>query len=146
MGSKLFTPYELKGLKLPNRVVMAPMCQYSVTAKDGKPNEWHYVHYLSRAIGGTGLIIMEMTDVDPTAGLRIMTSDYGLMNRSQPLPVLLTAYTPITARLAFKLRMLDVKLKMQRTPVAPSAIPFPGSKTPHALDAKRNQTYRSAVR
>ncbi|NBC70629.1 NADPH dehydrogenase [Paenibacillus sacheonensis] len=44
---------------------MAPMCQYAVDAKDGIPNEWHYVHYVSRAVGGTGLIIMEMTDIEP---------------------------------------------------------------------------------
>ncbi|QYK69981.1 NADPH dehydrogenase [Paenibacillus sp. S02] len=65
MTNSLFTPYTLKDLELKNRVVMPPMCQYSVTAKDGIPNDWHHVHYLSRAIGGTGLIIIEMTDVEP---------------------------------------------------------------------------------
>ena len=49
-------PYSLKGLELKNRIVMAPMCQYSVHTEDGMPNDWHYVHYVSRAVGGTGLI------------------------------------------------------------------------------------------
>ena len=44
---------------------MSPMCQYSVEARDGAPEEWHYVHYVSRAAGETGLIMMEMTDVHP---------------------------------------------------------------------------------
>src|SRR3954464_1817483 len=74
--AQLQTPFTLKGLTLKNRIVMAPMCQYSVEARDGKPNEWHYVHYVSRAVGGTGLIIMEMTDVDPDG--RISDYDLGL--------------------------------------------------------------------
>lgn len=47
-------PFQLKSLSLKNRVVMPPMCQYSVDAHDGKPNDWHFVHYVSRAVGGTG--------------------------------------------------------------------------------------------
>ena len=74
--SQLQTSFTLKGLTLKNRIVMAPMCQYSVDAKDGKPNDWHFVHYVSRAVGGTGLDIMEMTDVDPDG--RISDYDLGL--------------------------------------------------------------------
>jgi NADPH2 dehydrogenase len=62
--SKLFEPFTYKGLELKNRVVMPPMCQYSVTKKDGIPNDWHFVHLTSRAIGGAGLIIIEMTNVE----------------------------------------------------------------------------------
>src|SRR5699024_12269669 len=54
--STLFEPCKIKNLELRNRVVMAPMCQYS--AEDGIPNEWHFTHYTSRAVGGTGLIMM----------------------------------------------------------------------------------------
>lgn len=61
----IFTPIKLKGLELKNRVVMPPMCQFSVQAHDGKMNDWHFVHYVSRAIGGVGLIIIEMTNVEP---------------------------------------------------------------------------------
>ena len=57
----MFTPFRLRGLVLPNRVVVSPMCQYS--AEDGTPGDWHLVHLGSRAIGGAGLVMTEMTDV-----------------------------------------------------------------------------------
>ncbi|HUA52534.1 MAG TPA: bifunctional salicylyl-CoA 5-hydroxylase/oxidoreductase [Candidatus Sulfotelmatobacter sp.] len=57
----MFTPFRLRELVLPNRVVVSPMCQYS--AEDGLPNDWHLVHLGSRAIGGAGLVITEMTDI-----------------------------------------------------------------------------------
>jgi anthraniloyl-CoA monooxygenase len=57
----MFTPYRLRGMELTNRVVVSPMCQYSAT--DGMPNDWHLVHLGSRAIGGAGLVMTEMTDV-----------------------------------------------------------------------------------
>src|SRR5699024_7570660 len=72
----LDSSFTLKGLTLKNRIVMAPMCQYSVDTQDGMPNDWHFVHYMSRAIGGTGLIIVEMTDVEPDG--RISNYDLGL--------------------------------------------------------------------
>jgi 2,4-dienoyl-CoA reductase-like NADH-dependent reductase (Old Yellow Enzyme family) len=58
----MFTPLRLRGLTLPNRVGVSPMCQYS--AEDGMPSDWHLVHLGSRALGGAGLVIAEMTDVD----------------------------------------------------------------------------------
>lgn len=81
--SHLAQPFTLKNLQLKNRIVMPPMCQYSVAAKDGKPNDWHFVHYVSRAIGGTGLIIIEMTDVEPDG--RITDFDLGLWSDEQVL-------------------------------------------------------------
>ncbi len=57
----MFTPFKLRGMVLANRVVVSPMCQYS--AADGTPNDWHLVHLGSRAVGGAGLVIAEMTDV-----------------------------------------------------------------------------------
>lgn len=57
----MFTPFRLRDLVLPNRVVVSPMCQYS--AEDGTPNDWHLVHLGSRALGGAGLVMTEMTDV-----------------------------------------------------------------------------------
>ncbi|MBU9723014.1 MULTISPECIES: NADH:flavin oxidoreductase/NADH oxidase [Bacillaceae] len=77
----LLDSFQLKGLQLKNRIVMPPMCQYSVTAKDGIPNDWHFTHYTSRAVGGTGLIIMEMTDVEPDG--RISDYDLGLWSDEQ---------------------------------------------------------------
>ena len=59
----MFTPFALRELKLENRVVMSPMCMYS--AEDGTPNDFHLVHYGSRAMGGVGLLMTEMTDVEP---------------------------------------------------------------------------------
>jgi len=57
----IFTPYRLGELELANRVVVSPMCQYS--AVDGTVDDWHLVHLGSRALGGAGLVITEMTDV-----------------------------------------------------------------------------------
>jgi len=57
----MFTPFQLRELRLDNRVVVSPMCQYS--AKDGVPGDWHMVHLGSRAIGGAGLVITEMTNI-----------------------------------------------------------------------------------
>lgn len=57
----MFTPFRLRDLVIPNRIAVSPMCQY--TAEDGAPNDWHLVHLGSRAIGGAGLVIAEMTDV-----------------------------------------------------------------------------------
>ena len=57
----MFTPFRLRDMVLDNRVVMSPMCMYS--ASDGTIDDWHLVHLGSRAVGGAGLIITEMTDV-----------------------------------------------------------------------------------
>src|SRR5262249_20848557 len=61
----MFQPFRLRSLALENRVVVSPMCQYS--SQDGMPNDWHLVHYGSRAIGGAGLMFTEMTDVSKEA-------------------------------------------------------------------------------
>lgn len=57
----LFAPFKLRELKLENRMVVSPMCMYS--ADDGTVNDWHLVHLGSRAVGGAGLVLTEMTDV-----------------------------------------------------------------------------------
>ncbi len=56
-----FLPLQIADLKLPNRVVVSPMCQYS--AADGIPDDWHLVHLGSRAVGGAGLVFTEMTNI-----------------------------------------------------------------------------------
>jgi 2,4-dienoyl-CoA reductase-like NADH-dependent reductase (Old Yellow Enzyme family) len=71
---KLFSPLTIKNITFKNRIVMSPMCQY--TAKDGFTNDWHLVHLGSRAVGGTGLIIMEATAVTPEG--RITPGDLGI--------------------------------------------------------------------
>jgi anthraniloyl-CoA monooxygenase len=57
----MFTPFRVRDLVLENRVVVSPMCQYF--ARDGTVDDWHLVHLGSRAIGGAGLVMTEMTDV-----------------------------------------------------------------------------------
>ncbi|TFV86602.1 NADH:flavin oxidoreductase/NADH oxidase [Blastococcus sp. CT_GayMR16] len=70
----LFTPLTLRGLTLPNRLVVAPMCQYSVT--DGLVGDYHLAHLGRFALGGFGLVIVEATGVTPEA--RISHGDVGL--------------------------------------------------------------------
>jgi 2,4-dienoyl-CoA reductase-like NADH-dependent reductase (Old Yellow Enzyme family) len=72
--TKLFSPLTIKNITMKNRIVMAPMCQYSAT--DGFANDWHLAHYGTRATGGTGLIIVEATAVAPEG--RITPADLGL--------------------------------------------------------------------
>jgi 2,4-dienoyl-CoA reductase-like NADH-dependent reductase (Old Yellow Enzyme family) len=72
--SILFSPLTIKNITLKNRIVMSPMCQYS--SKDGFANDWHLVHYGTRAVGGTGLILQEATAVTPEG--RITPGDLGL--------------------------------------------------------------------
>ncbi len=75
----MFTPFELRNLTIPNRVVMAPMAQYCAT--DGDLTDWHFSHYTARAIGGAGLIVAEMTC--PTPDARITTGCTGLWSDAQ---------------------------------------------------------------
>lgn len=131
----------MKDLELKNRVVMAPMCQYSVTAKDGIPNEWHYVHYLSRAIGGTGLIMIEMTDVEPDG--RITDLDLGLWSDEQ-IPAFKRMVDGVHAhgsKVGIQIAHAGRKAEDAAEPVAPSAIQFPGPKykMPRALTTEEVQ-------
>ncbi|MFC9067968.1 NADH:flavin oxidoreductase/NADH oxidase [Streptomyces harbinensis] len=91
--SALFEPYTLRSLTLPNRVWMAPMCQYSapLTGPDtGAVTDWHLVHYGARAVGGAGLVLLEATAVSPEG--RISPADLGLWNERQQ-----EALRPLTA-------------------------------------------------
>jgi 2,4-dienoyl-CoA reductase-like NADH-dependent reductase (Old Yellow Enzyme family) len=63
MGSKLFTPFSLRGLELPNRIVVSPMCQYA--AENGTASDWHIMHLGGFAVSGPGLVIAEATGVEP---------------------------------------------------------------------------------
>jgi anthraniloyl-CoA monooxygenase len=70
----VFTPFTLRGLTLPNRIVMSPLCMYS--ADDGAVGDWHVVHLGSRAMGGAGLVMAEMTAIHPDG--RISARDSGI--------------------------------------------------------------------
>jgi 2,4-dienoyl-CoA reductase-like NADH-dependent reductase (Old Yellow Enzyme family) len=74
--SKLFTPLDLRGTTIPNRVMVSPMCQYSCDDRDGLATEWHRVHLGSRAVGRAGLVMTEATAVEARG--RISPEDLGL--------------------------------------------------------------------
>jgi 2,4-dienoyl-CoA reductase-like NADH-dependent reductase (Old Yellow Enzyme family) len=77
--SRLFSPITVRGLTLPNRVWVSPMCQYSAT--DGLPGDWHFVHLGQFATGGAGLVMTEATAVVPEG--RISPQDTGIWNAEQ---------------------------------------------------------------
>jgi len=77
--SAAFSKFKLRELELQNRIVMAPMGQYS--AENGVVNDWHFQHYTSRAIGGLGLIITELTAISETA--RITLGCTGIYTQEQ---------------------------------------------------------------
>jgi hypothetical protein len=72
--SHLFSSWQLDALRLPNRIVVAPMCQYS--ASKGTPGDWHLIHLGHLALSGAGLLILEATAVSPEG--RISPQDLGL--------------------------------------------------------------------
>jgi len=74
--SHLFTPLQIGPLALPNRIVIAPMCQYS--AVDGNATDWHLMHLGTLSHSGAGLLILEATAVVPEG--RISGADLGLWN------------------------------------------------------------------
>jgi 2,4-dienoyl-CoA reductase-like NADH-dependent reductase (Old Yellow Enzyme family) len=145
---KLFEPFTQRSIRLRNRLLVSPMCEYSAT--DGVPSDWHLVHLGSRAVGGAGAVIAEATAV--SAQGRISPQDTGLWNQTQ-----LAAWQPITrfikahgavagvqlahaGRKASTLRPWDGHGPVPAghgdwQPVAPSALPFDqGWNTPQALD------------
>jgi anthraniloyl-CoA monooxygenase len=75
----MFAPFKAGALQLPNRVVVSPMCQYR--AVEGVPDDWHLVHLGSRAVGGAGLVLTEMTNVSPEG--RITPGCAGIWNDEQ---------------------------------------------------------------
>ncbi|MBB6065447.1 2,4-dienoyl-CoA reductase-like NADH-dependent reductase (Old Yellow Enzyme family) [Pseudoxanthomonas broegbernensis] len=77
--SLLFSPLALGPVELPNRIVVAPMCQYS--AHDGVAGDWHPIHLGQLALSGAGLLVLEATAV--AARGRISHADLGLWNEDQ---------------------------------------------------------------
>jgi anthraniloyl-CoA monooxygenase len=75
----MFTPFRLRGMTVQNRVAVSAMAQYS--AVDGVPGDWHLVHLGARAVGGAGLVFVEMTCVSPEG--RITPGCTGLWNEAQ---------------------------------------------------------------
>jgi len=148
--SRLFEPLSLGKLELPNRIVIAPMCQYS--ASEGTATDWHLIHLGSLALSGAGILIIEATAVSPEG--RISPQDLGLYSdaNEEGLARTLAAvrrYSPI----AFAMQLAHAGRKgSTRVPweggtpippgapsgwqtVAPSALPFAADHAPPlALD------------
>lgn len=160
----LLAPVTLGTLKLRNRIVVSPMCQYS--SPGGVPTDWHLVHLGSRAVGGAGLVFTEATSVSPEG--RISPDDTGIWNNAQ-----VEAWSPIAnfireqgAAAGIQLAHAGRKASTDApwrgggpldaahggwTPVAPSAIPFDeGYPAPTVLDAsgiaKAVDDFRAAAR
>src|SRR3954469_25000339 len=72
----LFSPFSLRGITLPIRIVISPMCQYS--AVDGQASPWHMIHLGGLALSGAGMLCIEATAVEPDG--RITHGDLGLWN------------------------------------------------------------------
>jgi 2,4-dienoyl-CoA reductase-like NADH-dependent reductase (Old Yellow Enzyme family) len=85
----LFTPFDVRGVRMRNRIWVAPMCQYSAEDQDGVATDWHLVHLGSFATGGAGMVMTEAAAV--SAEGRISPQDLGLWNDEQA-----TAFARIT--------------------------------------------------
>jgi 2,4-dienoyl-CoA reductase-like NADH-dependent reductase (Old Yellow Enzyme family) len=148
--SHLFSPLPIRGVTIPNRVFVSPMCQYS--SADGFASDWHLVHLGARALGGAGLVMTEAAAVQ--AHGRISPQDLGIWKDDHIAPLarithFLQAHGAVpgvqlahAGRKASTLRPWEGHRTATldeggwRDVVAPSAIPF--SETypqPHALTA-----------
>lgn len=147
--SMLFSPVAVGPLTLANRIVVAPMCQYS--SVDGQASDWHVMHLGSLALSGAGLLVIEATAVEPVG--RISSADLGLWSEKQQAAldrvlrsVRAHAATPILIQLAHAGRKASTAKPWEggeQIPlaeggwqtVAPSAVPYAvGEETPCALD------------
>jgi 2,4-dienoyl-CoA reductase-like NADH-dependent reductase (Old Yellow Enzyme family) len=148
--STLFTPFRVGTLELTNRIVIAPMCQYS--AIDGCMTDWHVIHLGNLALSGAALLTIEATAVLPEA--RITYADVGLWNDATETAIARTLESirrwsdvPIAIQLAHAGRKASTEVPWKggvqippdhpngwRT-FAPSAVPFEdGQRPPVALD------------
>ena len=148
--SLLFSPIALRGTVLPNRLWIAPMCQYSCEAQDGVPVDWHLVHLSALARGGAGLVLTEAAAVSPEG--RISPQDAGIWDDAQEaawariVEVVHGLGGAIGVQLAHAGRKASTRRTWEEpqgtvpaeeggwTAVAPSAIAFPGYAEPAALD------------
>lgn len=139
----LYTPIQFRNVVLKNRWVMSPMCMYS--CENGMANDFHFVHYGSRSQGGTGLLIVEATGVEPRG--RITNHCMGIWNDKQEEKlqkivefVHKNSESKIGIQLAHSGRKgstwnnLQIPLEEGWETIAPSSIPYhPSERIPHAL-------------
>jgi NADPH2 dehydrogenase len=134
LTAKLFSPYTIKGMTLKNRIVMAPMCMYSADKEDGMLTNWHITHYVSRAVGQVGLIIVEATAVTPQG--RISKKDLGIWDEEhvKGFANLIQMVKEHGAKIGIQLAHAGRKAELDGEILAPSAIPFDDqSKTPKEM-------------
>jgi 2,4-dienoyl-CoA reductase-like NADH-dependent reductase (Old Yellow Enzyme family) len=141
----LYTPVKFRNIELKNRWVMSPMCMYS--CENGLANDFHFVHYGSRSQGGTGLIMVEATGVEPRG--RITNHCMGIWNDEQAEElkkivdfVHSRSESKIGIQLAHAGRKgstwnnLQIPVEEGWETVAPSPIPYhPTEGIPHVLTA-----------
>jgi 2,4-dienoyl-CoA reductase-like NADH-dependent reductase (Old Yellow Enzyme family) len=143
----LFEPLTLRSITFPNRIFVSPMCQYS--SDDGMPNDWHFVHLGSRAVGGAGMVMVEASGVSPEG--RITDWDSGIWSEAHAdafkrIVDFIHAQGSIAGiQLAHAGRKASTEVPWRGgrvikegphswTTLAPSAIPFrEGDPIPHAL-------------
>lgn len=122
--SKLFSEIKIKNLNIKNRIVLPPMCMYCA-GEDGKVTPWHIQHYVTRAVGGVGLIIVEATGVCPEG--RISSDCLGLWNdeQTESMKKLVDAVHEYGAKIGIQLNHSGRKCAAKDVVVeAPSAIAF----------------------
>ncbi|MFS0781914.1 NADH:flavin oxidoreductase/NADH oxidase [Bacillus sp. 1P06AnD] len=132
--ANLMSEFKMKDLTIKNRVMMSPMCQFSATGKDGMPTDWHLQHYTSRAIGGVGLVMVEMTNVEA----RGRVTDYclGLWSdeHRDALKKIVDQVHKYGAKIGIQIAHAGRKAEHELEPVAPSALAFDDTyKTPKEL-------------
>lgn len=133
MNRALFSPFTIKNITLKNRIVMSPMCMYSATNQQGFLEDFHFTHYISRAVGQVGLIILEATAVTPEG--RISYEDLGIWDDEhiQKLSELVQKIKQYGAKTGIQLAHAGRKAMVDEDIYAPSAIPFDDMKTPKEM-------------
>ncbi len=120
--SMLFSAAKVASLDLKNRVVMSPMRTYSVQKGDGVLNPLHFAHYGARAVEQVGLVILEMTAVEPEG--RTTEHDLGLWNdeQAEELKRLVDFLHSLGTKVGIELGHAGRKAKAEPVPVAPSLV------------------------
>ncbi len=129
----LFEELKIKNLTLKNRIVMSPMCMYSAK-EDGKLTPWHLSHYVTRAMGGVGLVFTEAMAVSPEA--RISDGDLGLWCDWQMdmFKELSRQIHENDSKIAIQLAHAGRKSEAKDEPIAPSALALKeGFRTPREM-------------
>src|SRR5690554_2391007 len=133
---KLLEPIKVKDTEFKNRVMMSPMCMYSVEKKDGIATDFHFVHYVTRAVGGVGYIMLESTAVLPNG--RISYEDLGLWSDDHiaPLKKIVDAVHSYGAKIGVQLSHAGRKSRTEAI-VSSTEVPYSDNNLrPKMLDVK----------